>query len=74
MADLPAGLDISSEAYRIYTYADGKTFRINDPDQLFITESGSHRVTDADGLTHRPERGYVAISWKPRPGRPAFVA
>jgi len=69
-------LDISSEEYRIYTYAGGETYRIDFPVVLFIIEDGgpSHRVVDKNGVTHRPERGWVAISWKPNDGEPAFVA
>jgi hypothetical protein len=69
----PKALDVSSEAYRIYTYSDGGQFRIDCPVELFIV-GGSHRVVDADGVTHRPERGFVGISWKPFAGAPAFVA
>lgn len=71
---LPAPLDISSEAFRIYAYADGKRFRINAPVSLYVLEGGSHRVVDGDGMTHRPTPGWLAISWKPKPGEPAFVA
>ena len=66
-------IDISSEAYRVYTFADGKRFRVENPDKLYILPCGSHRVVDLDGVTHRPERGYVGISWKPLAGQPAFV-
>lgn len=71
--ELPQPIDVSMEAYRIYTFHDGKVFRINNPVQLYIV-GGSHRVVDAEGLTHRPERGYVGISWAPKPGQPPFVA
>lgn len=67
-------IDVGSESYRIYTYADGKRFRIENPSLLYILPCGSHRVVDEAGVTHRPERGYVGISWKPLPGQPAFVA
>lgn len=70
-------LDISSEEYRFYTYADGARFRIDLPALLHVLtdDNGiSHRVIDKDGLTHRPERGWIGISWKPRVGSPAFVA
>lgn len=69
-----AGTDISSESYRIYTYANGSQFRIDSPETLHVLASDNHRVIDADGVTHRPTRGWVGISWKPRPGAPAFVA
>lgn len=70
-------IDISSEEVRFYTYADFSTFRIGEPDKLFVIEDEhgvTHRVIDKEGVTHRPERGWVGISWKPRDGQPAFVA
>jgi hypothetical protein len=70
-------IDITSEEYRTYTYPDGSTFSIEDPAQLHVLtdEKGtSHRVIDKAGVTHRPERGWLGISWKPRDGQPAFVA
>jgi hypothetical protein len=67
---IPAN-DISSELWRDYIYPDGKTFRVNDPLELYIV-NGSHRVVDMDGVTYRPERGYVGIRWKPRAGKPPF--
>lgn len=70
-------IDISSEAIRIYTYASGATFRIEQPQTLYVIndEKGvTHRVIDKAGMTHRPERGWVGISWQPRDGEPAFVA
>lgn len=70
----PKELDISSEAYRIYTYTQGRTLRIDAPETLYVLPGDSHRVVDAEGVTHRPTPGFLAISWKPRPGAPAFVA
>lgn len=70
-------LDISSETFRTYTYSDGSTFTITAPVALHIIndERGtSHRVVDADGMTHRPTRGWVGISWKPREGASPFIA
>jgi len=67
-------LDISSEQWREYRYANGTTFRIDCPKELHITDDGSHRVIDEFGVTHRPERNYNGISWKPKHGSPAFVA
>jgi hypothetical protein len=71
-------IDITSEEFRVYTYPDGSTFRIENPATLFviIDDKGgtTHRVVDKDGVTHRPERGFVGISWCPMAGQPAFVA
>jgi hypothetical protein len=70
-------LDISSEASRTYTYGNGAKYTILSPVSLHIIEDDrgvSHRVIDEAGVTHRPERGWVGISWLPKPGQPAFVA
>jgi hypothetical protein len=70
-------IDISSEEYRIYTYPNGDMCRIDDPAELYVLadESGdSHRVVDRAGMTHRPNRGWIMISWMPRAGQKAFVA
>jgi hypothetical protein len=74
LAPAPVAIDLTSERYRNYTYPDGVTFRITAPVALYITADGSHRVVDAAGVTHRPTRGFVGISWKPKDGQPAFVA
>lgn len=69
-------IDISSEEYRIYRYTHGE-FRIDAPVELHVLtdERGdTHRIIDASGVTHRPERGWLGISWKPKDGAPAFVA
>ena len=70
-------LDVSSEEYRIYTYANGSIFRIEQPAALHVIEDekgATHRIIDKAGVTHRPKRGWIGISWKPREGAPAFVA
>lgn len=71
-------IDISSEEFRVYTYPNGDTFRIDNPATLYvlIDEKGgvTHRVVDTEGVTHRPERGYVGISWTAKEGQPAYVA
>lgn len=70
-------VDISSEEFRVYTYADGSTFRIEQPATLHVIEDDkgvTHRVVDKAGVTHRPERNFIGISWKPAEGQPAFVA
>lgn len=50
-------IDISSEEYRVYTYANGDTYRIDVPTELHVLSDDkgtSHRVIDAAGVTHRP--------------------
>ena len=67
-------IDISTEAIRTYVFADGSEYTIEAPRGVHVTETGSHRVIDAAGWTHRPEPGWIAIKWKPENGAKAFVA
>lgn len=66
-------IDISSEIFREYQYDRG-VYKIDDPVELHVTESGSHRVIDRNGTTHRPATDWLAVRWKPKDGEPAFVA
>ncbi|MET3826604.1 hypothetical protein ABIC16_002297 [Sphingomonas sp. PvP055] len=69
-------VDISNEEYRIYTYPNNSEYRINSPLALHVIQDGkgpTHRVTDNFGMTHLPERGWVAIAWKPRDGAQVLV-
>lgn len=57
---------INTEEWREYQYKDGSTYRIEKPQTLWWKrdENGpSHRVLDDAGVTHCPERGWVAIRW-----------
>jgi hypothetical protein len=59
--------DISSEISRTYHYVsesgEDLSYRIEDPQELYIAESGSHRVVDGNGTTHYPASDWIAISW-----------
>lgn len=70
-------IDITSEAERVYHYGNGSKFYVPTPKELHVIddEKGvTHRVVSMNGRTYRPERGWVGISWEPKPGAPAFVA
>lgn len=70
-------LDITTEDSRTYTYPSGAQFVIANPETLHIIEDDrgvTHRVIDTSGRTHRPERGWVGISWIAKDGAPKFVA
>lgn len=56
--------DISSEVWREYEYEDEYTFRIN-PETLFISDSGSHRVLDIDGVVHYIRGDWRQLRWYP---------
>ena len=67
-------LDISSEQGRTYHYDEGRVVTIEDPQAFHITDTGSHRVITKGGRTYRPTPGWLAISWMPHEGAPAFIA
>jgi hypothetical protein len=70
-------IDVTTEAARTYHYANGQAFTIQAPTAVHVIsdERGeTHRVEASDGQTYRPERGWLAISWRPKDGAPAFVA
>ncbi len=55
--------DISTEAWREYTYTDGYIIHIVRPKKLYIADSGSHRVFDGNVTTYIPA-GWRKIVWK----------
>lgn len=58
-------LDLTGEAVRKYVYADGEII-IDDPQRLFIAESGSHRVEGEDGWLTYIVPGWRCIQWYPK--------
>lgn len=73
----PYTVEVDSEEWVEYHYDGGKRHRINNPVRRYIFQGKSgwtQRVIDADGVTHRPTPGWLAMSWKSKPGYPEFVA
>jgi hypothetical protein len=70
--------DITSEEYREYQFPSPQgrfvKVRINKPTHLSVSESGGHRLLDADGVSHYVPAGWVHLSWKAKDGHPNFVA
>ena len=67
-------IDISSELYREYTFLNGENIRIDRPLLLSVKEdSGSHRVWDAHGISHRVSPGWIELKWEVKEGEPHFV-
>ena len=56
---------LRGERVRRYIYPDGEVV-IDDPQELFITRSGSHRVIGPDGWVSYIPRGWKVIQWLPR--------
>lgn len=65
--------DISSEAFRVYEFSNGKEVRIDEPLRLNVSPSGGHRLFDSSGTSHYIPKGWVHLKWKVKPGSPNFV-
>ncbi|SDD55313.1 hypothetical protein SAMN05192552_103016 [Natrinema hispanicum] len=66
--------DISSEKYREYTFPNGSVIRIDNPLLLHVREgSGSHRLFDSQGRSHRISPNFLKITWEVKEGEPHFV-
>lgn len=65
--------DISSELYREYRFLGGDVVRIEAPLKLNVSESGGHRIFDAEGVSHYVPAGWIHLSWVARDGKPHFV-
>ena len=65
--------DISSERYREYRFLGGDVVRIDAPMKLNVSDSGGHRVFDAEGVSHYIPPGWIHLSWVAKDGEPNFV-
>ena len=65
--------DISSEAWREYCFESGAIVRIDNPLKLNVSDSGGHRIYDAQGESHYIPFGWIHLRWEARPGQPNFV-
>jgi hypothetical protein len=71
------GVDISSESYREYTFANGATVTVHNPLRLVTKrqEGGdSHRIIAKGGRGHYIPVGWLMISWETKAGYPVLVA
>lgn len=64
--------DISSEIYRVYEFSGNKV-KIDMPVALHVSDRGSHRVLDAQGVSHYIPTGWIHLYWKVEDGQPHFV-
>lgn len=65
--------DISSEKYRNYIFENGEALRIENPLALHVSESGGHRVFNADGESVYVPAGFRMIVWETKDGYDHFV-
>lgn len=64
--------DISSEAWREYTFEGGEVVRIEEPLRLHVSDNG-HRIFDAAGQSHYVPAKWIHLTWQPKEGAPSFV-
>lgn len=50
-----------TERQRVYDYGAGRTVTLTDVRELIVRDSGTHRVTTADGRLHILAAGWLAI-------------
>lgn len=62
--------DISTNEYREYLFPDGFVVRVDNPMKINVSESGGHRILDADGMSWYIPSGWRALRWI---GDPHFV-
>lgn len=62
--------DILTNEYREYLFPDGFVVRVDNPMRLNVSESGGHRILDADGMSWYIPSGWRALRWI---GDPHFV-
>lgn len=64
--------DISSEAWREYSFDNGEIIKINHPLQLHVNDDG-HRIFDSEGISHYIPAKWIHLRWKAKEGEPNFV-
>lgn len=69
--------DISTEAYRVYHYPDGSSFRIDNPRYVAINSSSmgghAHRVINGKEHSFYVRPGWNAIEWSVFKDEPHFT-
>ncbi len=54
-------VDISTESFRRYLYPDGSTLQIDGPTEVWVTDTGSHRVRTSEGRVYWVKPGFNGI-------------
>jgi len=65
--------DISSEAERVYNFGSKGFVKIQNPEQLNVSDSGGHRIYSADGKSHYIPAGWIQLTWTVKSDQPNFV-
>jgi hypothetical protein len=71
LSKAPEFVDISNEIYRTYEFANGGKVTITAPVKLSVRrkpEGDSHRVIDADNVSHYIPAGWIHLFWQGKGG------
>jgi len=55
-------IDITVESLRIYTFPNGDSVTIQDPQYIIVSDNG-HRIRDALGVCHYVPYGWIHLRW-----------
>lgn len=55
--------DIDDEKWRVYVFPGGDEVEIVAPLKIHVSESGGHRIFDAEGFCHYIPSGWIHIAW-----------
>lgn len=66
-------VSVEQEIERTYFFEDGSTYTIQDPQALYVSASGGHRVLDGEGQSHYIQNKWNALTWKVRMGTRPFI-
>jgi hypothetical protein len=69
-------VSVKGQLYRYYDVPTGKggstvRIKVENPEWLFVRDSGSHTLIDAEGQTHYIPNYFVHIVWKNKEGEEA---
>jgi len=74
-------IDISTEAWREYTYPDGDVIHVPEPTAMVIKRHpeydlpgswDSHRIKTAHGISYYIPQGWICLRWAPKDGCPEY--
>ena len=65
--------DISSEAWREYILPGNNIIKIENPVFLNVSRNHSHRIFDAQGISHYIPFKWIHLRWQAKEGSPHFV-
>lgn len=63
---------IQTEKWRTYTFPNDEKVTVDFPEFLNVSKSGTHRIVDANGISHLIPSGWIHLMWEVRQGSEHF--